>query len=126
MTNATKKRFLKYAITGLTVTVVQSAFQWLFSHWLSSSTAFVLAFTMGVVTNYTLNRFWALKSRRTDTTRQAGEYMLTVTGSLVASFLLFRMAVDFLYLNQFLAVLITSPIVSILVFLVFNFRVFRA
>ena len=52
---------------------------------LGTNVAFTLSFVCSTLTHYALNRFWALPSVRTDTWRQAREYLGTVAISWVTS-----------------------------------------
>ena len=123
---ATQVRFWRFVIVGFTVMILQIGSFWLFEQWWSVSVAFVSAYVLAVLSHYSLNRFWALRSSRADVTRQGGEYLLVAMGSLVLNYLLFTFILKRFDLPPIGATLFASVTTSVVVFLVLNFRVFRA
>jgi putative flippase GtrA len=122
----TQVRFFKSLTVGATAFVVQAVILWVLKRFLAPLTAFSCAYACSVVTHYTLNRFWALRSTRRDSGRQLLEYAGTVAiGWLIQStvfrFCLHRLGLDIMWAN-FLAV----PPSTIVVILILNFRVFKA
>lgn len=122
----TQVRLFRFIFSGLTVMGVQVGCLALLTHWWNRSLAFIVSYAFAVLVHYSLNRFWALKSKRTDVARQAGEYAITVLASFVTSFSLFTVASSMLSLSPVWAAILTNPPTTIAVFLVLNFRVFRA
>ncbi len=123
---ATQVRFLRFVISGLTVMGVQTGGLAVLSRWWNSTLAFIGSYCLAVLVHYSLNRFWALQSNRTDVLRQAGEYGLTVLMSFLLNFTFFQMGIHLFGLSPVWASLVTNPPTTILVFLILNFRVFRA
>lgn len=123
---ALRGRFLRFLISGVVVGVVHVGSLSLFARWWNPSVAFVAAYLCGVAVHYSLNRFWALRSSRQDVGQQTGEYVLTVAASFLLNFLLFQVAIRGFGLTPVWALLLTSPLTTLAVFLVLNFRVFRA
>jgi putative flippase GtrA len=119
-------RFLRFVVSGVTVMVVQVGTLALLSRWWDNGAAFIGSYAIAVAVHYSLNRFWALRSSRKDHGRQAGEYALTVAGSFIVNFLLFQIAVHIFHLAPVWAALVTNPPTTLVVFLVLNFRIFRA
>ncbi len=97
-----------------------------FSRWYDDGTAFVASYALAVAVHYSLNRFWALRSSRQDYRRQTGEYCATVVGSFLVNFCLFQLAVRVFRVPTVWAALVTNPPTTVVVFLILNFRVFRA
>ena len=123
---ATQVRFLRFIVSGVTVMFVQVGGMALLSRWWANTPAFVGSYAVAVAAHYSLNRFWALRSSRQDHARQAGEYALTVGGSFLTNYILFRVGVDDFHLTPVWATLVTNPPTTLVVFLVLNFRIFRA
>jgi putative flippase GtrA len=88
--------------------------------------AFTLSFLCGTSTHYSLNRFWALPSLRTDAWRQAREYLGTAALSFVINYGLFHLCVDGFGLGKIWSMAIAVPPSTLVVFLLLNYRVFRA
>lgn len=119
-------RVLRFIISGLTVMVTQVVTLTYLLKWWNGTAAYIGSYAIAVSVHYSLNRFWALRSSRKDHTRQAGEYVLLVAGSFSINFLLFQMAVRIFHLTPVWAAMVTNPPTTLIVFLVLNFRVFRA
>ena len=121
----TQVRFFRYLIVGGTACLVQLASMKLFLGWLGTNLAFTLSFLCSASTHYTLNRFWALPSKRADTLRQLGEYLTIATLSYVINFLLFRLCLDVFGLDKLWSLVVIGPPSTVVVFLLLNYRVFR-
>ena len=119
-------RAARFLIVGGTAYAVQVATMKLFLLWLGTNTAFTCSFMCSTSTHYTLNRFWALPSLRTDAWRQAREYFGTAVLSWVINFALFRLCLDGFGLGKIWATAIAVPPSTVVVFLLLNYRVFRA
>lgn len=122
----TQVRFLRFLVAGSTVMAVQVGSFWLFEKWWSVSLAFFFAYVLALVVHYSLNRFWALPSSRTDALRQGGEYLLAAVGSFALNYLLFHLGLKAFGWPPVVATLIAAATASVIIFLVLNFRVFRA
>ncbi|MCX6955665.1 MAG: GtrA family protein [Verrucomicrobia bacterium] len=122
----TQKRAARFLIVGGTSFCVQVATMKLFSLGLGTDVAFTLAFLCSSATHYTLNRFWALPSARADTWRQLREYLGTVAISWVINFGVFHLCLDVIGLEKTWATAVAVPPSTIVVFLLLNYRVFRA
>jgi len=122
----TQVRFLRFGVVGFGVMILQVGSFWLFEQWWSISVAFVAAYVLAVTTHYSLNRFWALRSSRSDVTQQGGEYLVTAIGSFVSNYLLFNLLLKEFGLAPIAATLCASVTTAVVVFLILNFRVFRA
>jgi putative flippase GtrA len=122
----TQVRFARFLTVGATAYVVQVLTIKLFLRWLGTDPAFALSFLCSTATHYCLNRFWALPSARHDTFRQFREYVVAVMISFVINFLIFRLCVDHFALDRIWATAIAVPPSTVVVFLLLNYRVFRA
>ena len=83
-------------------------------------------FAGSTLTHYLLNRFWALPSARADTWRQAKEYVGTAAISWVINIAVFRLCLDGFGLGKMWATAVAVPPSTVVVFLLLNYRVFRA
>lgn len=122
----TRFRFLRFLVVGGTAYAVQWVTTRLFAPWFPANVAFTLGFICSTATHYSLNRFWALPSLRNDSWRQFGEYLGTAALSWVINFALFRLCIDGFGLGIMWATAIAVPPSTLVVFLLLNFRVFRA
>jgi putative flippase GtrA len=122
----TQVRFARFLIVGATAYGVQVLTIKLFLVIMGTNAAFTLSFLCSTTTHYLLNRFWALPSGRIDTARQLVEYLGTAALSYAINFALFRLCVDGFGLGRILATAIAVPPSTVVVFLLLNYRVFRA
>lgn len=124
----TQVRFARFLVVGGTSYVVQVAVMKLTSEaiGLGTNVAFTLSFVCSSATHYVLNRFWALPSARADSWRQAREYLGTVAISYLINIGVFRLCLDVVGLGKIWATAVAVPPSTVVVFLLLNFRVFRA
>ena len=124
----TQWRFARFIAVGGLSYGVQVATMMLFSRGLGLATnvAFTLSFVCSTATHYTLNRFWALPSARSDTWRQAREYLGASAISFVINFAVFHLCLDVIGLGKIWATAVAVPPSTVVVFLLLNYRVFRA
>lgn len=122
----TKQRLVRFLVVGGSAYAVQWTMMKLFAAVFSTNVAFTLSFLSSTATHYALNRFWALPSSRRDSGRQFLEYAGTAALSYLVNFALFRTCIDVLGLGELWATAIAVPPSTVLVFLILNFRVFRA
>jgi putative flippase GtrA len=121
-----RRRVARFLVVGGAAYGVQVATMKFFLLGAGTNVAFTLSFMCSTSTHYTLNRFWALPSLRTDTWRQAREYFGTAVLSWVINFALFRLCLDGFGLGKIWATAIAVPPSTLVVFLLLNYRVFRA
>jgi putative flippase GtrA len=121
----TQVRFFRFLAVGGTAYLVQMASMKLFLNWLGTNPAFTLSFLCSTSTHYTLNRFWALPSTRSDTFRQLGEYLATAALSFAINFSLFRLCLDVFGLDKLWSTAVAVPPSTLVVFLLLNYCVFR-
>lgn len=122
----TQKRAARFLVVGGTSFAVQVATMKLFSRALHTDVAFTLGFLCSTTTHYLLNRFWALRSARTDSWRQFREYLGTVAISWVINIGVFHLCLDVIGLEKTWATAVAVPPSTVVVFLLLNYRVFRA
>lgn len=122
----TQIRAARFLTVGGTAFCVQVGTMKLFSLRLGTDAAFTLAFLCSTTTHYLLNRFWALRSARSDTWRQLREYLGTVAISWVINIGVFHLCLDVIGLEKIWATAAAVPPSTVVVFLLLNYRVFRA
>ncbi len=122
----TQVRFVRFLTVGATAYGVQFATMKLFLAWLPTNAAFTLSFLCSTSTHYALNRFWALPSNRADTLRQLREYLLVAALSYVINFAIFHLCLDVIGLGKLWSTAVAVPPSTVIVFLLLNYRVFRA
>ncbi len=99
---------------------------WLLKERMRGDVAFSVAYAVSVAAHYTLAKFWALPSERRDTLRQFGEYLGAVVISYAINLGAFKVGHDVLGLSVMWAAVAAVPPATVVVFLLLNFRVFRA
>lgn len=124
----TQVRAARFLVVGGTSFAVQVAVMKVASEavGLATNVAFTVSFVCSSATHYVLNRFWALPSARVDSWRQAREYLGTVAISWVINIAVFRLCLDVIGLSKVWATAVAVPPSTVVVFLLLNFRVFRA
>ncbi len=122
----TQWRFFRFLVVGGTSFGVQVLTMKLALLALGTNAAFTLAFVCSTATHYCLNRFWALPSARTDTWKQFRDYAGASAISFVINFSIFHLCLDVLGLGEVWATAIAIPPSTVVVFLILNYRVFKA
>jgi putative flippase GtrA len=122
----TQVRFARFLTVGATAYGVQLLTFKLFLWWVGTDAAFALSFLCSTATHYCLNRFWALPSARHDNFRQFREYLVAVLISFMINFAVFRLCINVFGLDRTWATAIAVPPSTVVVFLLLNYRVFRA
>lgn len=124
----TLRRAARFLVVGGTSFAVQVAVMKVGSDavGLGTNVAFTVSFGCSTLTHYLLNRFWALPSARVDTWRQAKEYLGTAAISWVINLAVFRLCLDGFGLGKVGATAVAVPPSTVVVFLLLNYRVFRA
>ena len=124
----TRVRAARFLIVGGTSFTVQVAVMKVASDaiGLEVNVAFTVSFVGSTLTHYLLNRFWALPSARADTWRQAKEYVGTAAISWVINIAVFRLCRVGFGLGKMWATAVAVPPSTVVVFLLLNYRVFRA
>lgn len=119
-------RFARFLVVGGTAYAVQWLTMRFFAPLFATNIAFTFSFICSTATHYSLNRFWALPSTRHDSWRQFGEYVVTAALSYAINLALFRLCLDVFGLGKLWSTAIAVPPSTVVVFLLLNFRVFRA
>ena len=122
----TQVRFFRFVIVGSVVAMTQFAVLAVAKEYWAPDVAFTAGFTVATAIHYSLNRFWALPSERRDMNRQFVEYLLTVALSYLINIGVFSLAHSILGLGVMWAAVCAVPPATIAVFLLLNYRVFRA
>lgn len=123
---ATQTRLLRFVIVGGGSAVVQFAVLAWMKTWLSATVSFSLSWIISTAVHYLANRFWALPSSRHDAGMQFGEYLFTIALSFVINVAAFKVGHDIMGLSVMWAAFWAIPPSTIVVFLLLNYRVFRA
>ncbi len=123
---AVRRRFVGFLCVGGLSAVAQFSVLWLLLNRVRADVGFSLAYAVSVVTHYTLAKFWALPSERRDSTRQLAEYLGVVAISYAINLGAFKLCHDAFGLSVMWATAVAVPPATVVVFLLLNFRVFRA
>lgn len=123
---ATRLRIMRFLVVGGGAAVVQIVAISGLKYWMSDSVAFTVSWIISTITHYLANRFWAMPSTRNDSGRQLGEYLFTVALSYVINLLAFKACREWLGLGMEWATVAAVPPSTVVVFLMLNYRVFKA
>ena len=121
----TQVRFLRFFLVGGCGFLVQIGSLAGLKEHLPARLAFSIAYVLSVATHYSLNRFWALPSRRSDSGRQLLEYLGTIGLSYLISFGCFNLFYAWLHLSVMAATVLSVPPSTLAVFFLLNYRVFK-
>ena len=121
----TQFRFWRFLVVGGGSLGVQLAVLWALQGRLDETLAFSVSWVISTATHYFANRFWALPSARHDAAKQFGEYLFTVALSYVINLAAFK-ACGALGMSAMWAATCAVPPSTVVVFLLLNYRVFRA
>jgi putative flippase GtrA len=120
----TQLRLLRFLVVGAGSALVQVAVLRALKSQFGETLAFSISWVVSTTTHYFANRFWALPSGRSDTTRQLGEYLVAVALSYLINLAVFKLLRVKLHLSTTWATLWAIPPSTIVVFLILNYRVF--
>ena len=122
----TQMRLARFALVGGGSAAVQFAVLAWLKTWLGATVAFSVSWVVSTAAHYFANRFWALPSARHDASMQLGEYLFTIALSFVINVAAFKLGHDVIGLSVMWAAFWAIPPSTIVVFLLLNYRVFRA
>jgi putative flippase GtrA len=122
----TQVRFARFLVVGGSAYAVQMVTMKIALLGLETNTAFAVSFLCSTSTHYTLNQFWALPSARSDTLRQLRDYLGAVAVSFAINFSVFHLCLDVLGLGKMWSTALAVPPSTAVVFLLLNYRVFKA
>ena len=122
----TRRRVLRFLVVGGGSAGVQFAVLALLRGVMGETLAFSSSWVVSTMAHYLANRFWALPSARTDSGRQLGEYLFAVGLSYVINLAAFKICTVWIGLGVMWAAFWAIPPSTVVVFLILNYRVFRA
>lgn len=125
-TRETQWRLLRFLVVGGGTALLQVAVIAVLKRFMGETLAFSISWVVSAGTHYLANRFWALPSARHDTAKQFGEYLFTLAVSYAINLGAFKLFREALGLGVEWATLLAIPPSTIVVFLLLNYRVFRA
>jgi len=121
----TQVRFIKFFVVGGTCYGLNVLFFNICKLFFLPSLAFTCAFILSTGCHYTLNRFWALRSSRSDFHIQAIQYLMSVLLSYGISIACFKYMSVKLGLGLTLSQALSIPPSTVVTFIILNFWVFR-
>jgi putative flippase GtrA len=125
-TPETRLRVLRFILVGGGTALLQVAIIAVLKRFMNETLAFSISWIVSMATHYIANRFWALPSARHDTGKQFGEYLFTVAVSYGMNLFAFKVCREVIGLGVEWATLWAIPPSTVVVFLLLNYRVFRA
>ena len=125
-TRETRTRLVRFLVVGGGTALLQVAVIAALKRWMNEMVAFSISWVVSTATHYLANRYWALPSSRHDASKQFGEYLFTVAVSYVINLAAFKVCRDGMGLSVEVSTLVAIPPSTVVVFLMLNYRVFRA
>ena len=122
----TQKRLWRFLVVGGGTALVQVAVIAGLKRWMSETAAFSISWVVSTMTHYAANRYWAMPSARHDSAKQFGEYLVTVAISYAINLGAFKLCRDVIGLSVEWSTLVAIPPSTVVVFLMLNYRVFKA
>ena len=119
-------RLFRFLAVGGGSALVQFGVLALLKGRMGDTLAFSISWMLSTATHYLANRYWALPSGRHDPAKQFGEYLFTIAVSWVINVAVFSACQRFFGLGLMWATFWAIPPSTIVVFLLLNYRVFRA
>ena len=119
-------RVLRFLIVGGGSAGVQFAVLGLLRGVIADTAAFTCSWVASTATHYFANRFWALPSARRDVGKQFGEYLGVWALSYGINLGAVKLGTEVLGLSLIWAAFWAIPPSTVVVFLLLNYRVFRA
>jgi len=122
------KKLLRYLIAGSIGAATQVGFLYLFTDvigfWYLTSA--ILAFFISITVSFILQKWWTFRHRDTSAVpAQASLYVVNALINLGLNTFFLYILVDHIRLNHLIAQIITSAIVAVLSFFVYNHLIFR-
>jgi putative flippase GtrA len=125
-TPESRGRVMRFLAVGGGSAAVQFAVLAVIKGRMNDLLAFSISWALSTTTHYLANRFWALPSGRGDAGKQFGEYLFTIALSWVINTAAFQFCHATLGLGVMWSTFWAIPPSTVVVFLLLNFRVFRA
>ena len=122
----TQIRFLRFLVVGAGSALAQVALIAVLKSHLRETLAFSISWFLSAGLHYLANRFWALPSGRSDVAKQLGEYLFALGVSYAINLGAFHFFRSLVGLSVEWATLAAIPPSTLVVFLLLNYRVFRA
>lgn len=120
-----RKRLLRFLVVGFGTLGLQMVVFWALRKLTTETLAFSASWVVSTTTHYFANRFWALPSARQDKAKQFGEYLFTIAVSYVINLAAFK-GLRAIGVPELESTALAVPPSTVAVFLLLNFRVFRA
>jgi putative flippase GtrA len=118
-------RLVRFLVVGGGTLVVQLAVFWALRRVTTETVAFSVSWVVSTATHYLANRFWALPSARHDSAKQFGEYLFTIAVSYLINLGAYKV-LRALGVPELRSTALAVPPSTVVVFLLLNYRVFRA
>jgi putative flippase GtrA len=112
-------------VVGGTVAVVDFSTVWFLSHILQPLVAVSIAYFVGVICHFLLNKFWVFQCRRSDYVRQLMQYLTVVLSSWLTTVATVQLCLSTITHNILIAKLFAVPPATLVAFLLMQFFVFR-
>lgn len=122
----TRRRALRFLVVGGGSAVLYFAVLKGLLRSMGDTAAMSTSWAITTLMHYLANKFWALPSKRTDAGRQLGEYLFAMVLSYTINLGSFKLCMLWFGLGPMWAAFWAVPPSTLVVFLILNYRVFRA
>lgn len=122
------KKLLRYLIAGSIGAATQVGFLYLFTDLIGFwyLTSAILAFFISITVSFILQKWWTFRHRDASAVpTQAGLYIVNALINLGLNTFFLYILVDHIHLNHLIAQIITSAVVAVLSFFVYNHLIFH-
>lgn len=118
-------RFVRFATVGASVAVIDFSSVAVLSRLLPPLVAVTIAYFIGVVCHFLLNKFWVFRCRRSDYLKQLFHYGVVILNSWFITMVVVTLCLSTFTNNVLIAKLCAIPCATICNFLLMQFVVFR-
>jgi putative flippase GtrA len=117
-------KLTRFALVGVAVMLFFMAENWLLKPWLGEQLAFLAAYPPALGLHFLLNKWWTFGCRRTDTTKQVGEYVIMALVTFGIQWAVFSAVIAWTPLASWIASGVANVAQMLVTFAWMNRRIF--
>ncbi len=116
---------MRFLLVGGGAAAVDYSVLWMLSQRLTQTEAFSIAYLTGVLTHFTLNKYWTFRCNRSDLARQILEYSGVVMITYLIQLTGFEFWIKAFHINLYLAKFLAIPPSTLAGFFLLKLHVFK-
>jgi putative flippase GtrA len=116
---------VRFATVGASVAAIDFGSVAILSRYLAPLIAVTIAYFIGVICHFLLNKFWVFRCQRSDYLKQGVQYAAVILNSWVITIVVVHLCLSTFTSNVLVAKLFAIPIATMCNFLLMQFVVFR-